>query len=166
MSNQNLKPSDDLKKYTRYREALKLIAYPDPGSRDGTPWTIGYGHTKGVRRGMTCTEAQAESWLTQDLEAAAATVRKLVTVSLTQGQFDALTDFAYNVGEPQFSTSTLLRKVNTLQFGQAAQQFERWIYQDGKKLLGLKRRRVAERALFEGRSVEEAIKLGESIKSL
>ena len=66
-------------------EGLELEAYPDPGNKvTGEPWTIGYGHTVGVRRGDTCTEEQATEWLREDLRSAEGSVRHLVDVPLTQ----------------------------------------------------------------------------------
>ena len=80
-------------------EGLETEAYPDPGNRvTGEPWTIGYGHTRGVRRGDTCTEEQATEWLREDLQTAEGAVRRLVGVPLSQGQFDALASFVFNVG--------------------------------------------------------------------
>lgn len=166
MPNQTRKVSDNGLTVTKWAEGIKLKAYPDPGSKNGYPWTIGRGHTKGVKPGDTCTTAQADAWLVEDMEDAAAIVRRLVKVELTQGQFDALADFVFNIGEPQFSSSTLLRMVNRGQLSQAAQQFERWKFNDGKPMLGLLRRRVACKALWEGRSGVDAVKLGERITSL
>ena len=78
-------------------EGLELAAYPDPGS-GGEPWTIGYGHTRGVKPGDTCTQEQATEWLREDLRFAEAAVDHLVKVALDQHQFDALVSCYLNKG--------------------------------------------------------------------
>ena len=70
-------------------EGLVLYAYPDPGT-GGEPWTIGYGHTKGVLPGMSISEAQAEAFLREDLEGFERAVASLLPIPLTQSEFDAL----------------------------------------------------------------------------
>ena len=132
-------------------EGLELRAYPDPGNpATGEPWTIGYGHTAGVRRGDACTAEQAEAWLRQDIKYAVACIRQLVEVSLTQGQFDGLASFVYNVGQTQFGNSTLLRLLNAGNAAGAAAQFDRWNRGATGVLPGLVKRRAAERAMFDG----------------
>jgi len=130
-------------------EGLETEAYPDPGNRvTGEPWTIGFGHTRGVRRGDTCTEAQATDWLREDLQAAEGAVRRLVDVPLTQGQFDALASFVFNIGPAAFGNSTLLRLLNAGDAAGAAGQFKRWNRGADGVLPGLVTRRAAERDLF------------------
>ena len=75
-------------------------------------------------------------------------VSNLVKVKLTQGQFDALVSFAYNLGARALSTSTLLQKLNAGDYTGAADEFPRWNKAGGKVLPGLTWRREAERALF------------------
>lgn len=130
-------------------EGLRLKAYPDPGT-GGLPWTIGYGSTSGVTRNMVITEAQAEQMLAEDLVRFERIVERAVRVPVTQGQFDALVSFTYNVGEGNFTKSTLLRKLNAGDTAGAAEQFSRWVHAGGKVLSGLVKRRAAERALFLG----------------
>ncbi len=112
-------------------ESCRLAAYPDPGSVDGHPWTIGWGHTgKEVKRGLVWTQAQADAAFVQDLAATEAGVQRLVKVPLTQFQFDALVSFAYNVGLDEnrngkaegLGESTLLRKLNAKDYAGAAEQ--------------------------------------------
>ncbi|MDP1534689.1 MAG: lysozyme [Rubrivivax sp.] len=130
-------------------EGLETEAYPDPGNRlTGEPWTIGYGHTRGVRRGDTCDEEQATAWLREDLGVAERAVRHLVDVPLSQGQFDALTSFVFNVGPSAFGNSTLLRLLNAGDAAGAAGQFKRWNRGADGVLPGLVIRRAAERDLF------------------
>lgn len=130
-------------------EGLRLKAYPDPGT-GGLPWTIGYGSTSGVTRNMVITETQAEQMLAEDLVRFERIVERLVRVPVTQTQFDALVSFTYNVGEGNFTKSTLLRKLNAGDSAGAAEQFSRWVNASGKVLPGLVKRRAAERALFLG----------------
>lgn len=133
-------------------EGIELRADPDPGNPStGEPWTIGYGHTAGVGRGDTCTAEQAEAWLREDIKYAPACITHLVDSPLTQGQFDALASFVYNVGQTQFGNSTLLRLLNAGNAAGAAAQFDRWNRGASGVLLGLVKRRAAERAMFEGK---------------
>ncbi len=129
-------------------EGLRLTAYPDPGT-GGDPWTIGYGHTNGVKPGMKITENWAEELLRDDLAEFEAAVNGLVTVRLCQHQFDALVSLVFNIGPGAFSDSTLLRLLNAGLYDDAALQFVRWNKGGGKVLSGLTRRRMAERKLFE-----------------
>lgn len=148
-ANALLRTSDAGLAIVKVSEGLEIEAYPDPGNRvTGEPWTIGYGHTRGVRRGDTCTEAQATEWLRADLHDAEAAVRHLVDVPLTQGQFDALASFVFNVGATAFHNSTLLRLLNAGDVAGAADQFKRWNRGADGPLPGLVARRAAERDLF------------------
>jgi len=142
-------------------EDLSLTAYPDPAT-GGKPWTIGYGHTGGVRRGMRISLAQAEQYLTQDIMAAERIVRHAVAVPMTQGEFDACVHFVFNVGpgakgvKDGFVTlksgkpSTMLRKINAGDYAGAAMEFPKWAYGAGKVMGGLVSRRAKERRMFEG----------------
>ncbi|MDT7240134.1 lysozyme [Citrobacter freundii] len=133
-------------------EGCSLTAYPDPGT-GGAPWTIGYGWThpvdgKPIKPGMTIKQETADRLLKTGLVSYENDVLKMAKVKLTQGQFDALVSFAYNVGSRALSTSTLLRKLNDGDVRGAADEFLRWNKAGGKVLNGLTRRREAERALF------------------
>jgi lysozyme len=136
--------SPDGLKLTESFEGCRLAAYLDSV---GVP-TIGYGHTRGVTMGMTCTQEQAEQWLQQDVQVAVQAVNNLVTVPLTQQQFDALVDFAFNLGTGALQHSTLLRLLNSGNYQGAAGEFEKWDKAGGKVLPGLLRRRQAERDMF------------------
>ena len=131
----------------RQFEGLRLSAYLCPA---GIP-TIGYGSTAGVQMGQAITAARAEELLREDVRQFEAAVSRLVKVPLTQGQYDALTSFAFNLGAKSLEQSTLLRLLNAGDYSGAAAQFDRWVYASGKKLPGLVKRRAAERALFEGK---------------
>lgn len=130
-------------------EGCRLTAYQDSVG----VWTIGYGWTqpvdgKPVRAGMTIKQETAERLLKTGLVSYESDVSRLVKVGLTQGQFDALVSFTYNLGSRSLSTSTLLRKLNAGDYAGAANEFLRWNKAGGKVLNGLTRRREAERALF------------------
>lgn len=130
-------------------EGCKLTAYQDSVG----VWTIGYGWTqpvdgKPIRAGMTIKQETAERLLKTGLVSYESDVSRLVKVILTQGQFDALVSFTYNLGARSLSTSTLLRKLNSGDYAGAADEFLRWNKAGGKVLNGLTRRREAERALF------------------
>lgn len=130
-------------------EGCKLTAYQD----SVRVWTIGYGWTqpvdgKPIRAGMTIKQETAERLLKTGMVSYESDVSRLVKVGLTQGQFDALVSFTYNLGARSLSTSTLLRKLNAGDYAGAADEFLRWNKAGGKVLNGLTRRREAERALF------------------
>lgn len=126
-------------------EGLKLNAYLDSV---GIP-TIGYGHTFNVHMGDTCTEDQADLYLQDDVAHAVAAINRYVKVTLTQHQFDALVSLCYNIGEGNFSHSTLLKLLNSEQFQAASEQFKRWDLAGGKELPGLLARRKDEERLFD-----------------
>src|SRR3990167_667104 len=142
-----MKTSDRGLEFIRVFEGMKLIAYPDPGT-GAEPWTIGVGHTKGVRRGDVCTEAEAMAWLREDCAEAETCVESFVESELTQNQFDALVSFVFNCGCGNFKASTLLRLINAGNVEGAAGQFKRWNKANGKVMAGLTRRRQAEADLF------------------
>ena len=129
-------------------EGLRLSAYPDPGT-GGDPWTIGFGHTgDDVYEGLTITKEQAIALLQRDIATAEDAVLHLVDVPLTQGQFNALVDFAFNCGAGNLKASTMLRLINQGRFDEADEQFQKWDKAAGKVLSGLHTRRLAEAAEF------------------
>ena len=128
-------------------EGQRLTAYPDPGT-GGVPWTIGVGHTGGVQKGDTCTAAESNAFLRADLRSAEAAVNQLVTVLLTQSQFDALVSFTFNLGTGALRGSSLLKMLNLGEYEIAADEFLRWNQAAGQVLPGLVKRRAAERAMF------------------
>lgn len=134
-------------------EGLRLTAYPDPGT-GGAPWTIGWGSTtdmdgKPIKPGTKWTREQADARFAVHLARFEADVNRLLNGAVTtQGQFDALTSFCYNVGVGNLEGSTLLRLHKAGKFEEAAEQFKRWSRAAGKVLPGLVRRRAAEAALY------------------
>lgn len=117
-------------------------------------WTIGYGSTRyenGVPIKPTdpaIDEARAIKIMQTTLKDYEAAVNRYVTVKLNQNQFDALVDFAYNLGNKALLNSTLLKRINEGNFLAANNEFRKWVYANGVKLQGLVRRREAERLLF------------------
>ena len=130
-------------------ESLRLKAYQCSAGR----WTIGYGATRDehgslIKPGATITQAEAEGLLQKDIDDVERNVNRLVTVEVTQSQFDALMSFAYNVGWPAFGSSTLLKLINARDFLSASKQFARWNRVGGKRSEGLANRREIERQIF------------------
>lgn len=128
---------------TAYQEVLGK-------KKDGTPIldipTIGWGCTKGVKMGMVWTKEQAEAAFREEIAEHEAIVSRVVTVELTQGQYDALVSFNYNCG--QLPGSTLLKRINAGKFDKALNEFDRFVFASGVRMRGLERRRAGEKALF------------------
>lgn len=117
-------------------EGFRAEAYKCPAG----VWTIGYGHTGGVKKGKRVSPARAEELLRQDLRSAEASVSRL-GVARTQGQYDALVDITFNCGD--MSGSTLVRKIREgAGKDEITKEFMRWVHSDGKVLPGLIRRRA------------------------
>ncbi|RYM73242.1 lysozyme [Serratia liquefaciens] len=130
-------------------EGLELKAYQDSVG----VWTIGYGWTqpvdgKKIGPGMVIDQATADRLLKCGVVQYEQGVDQLVKVRITQGQFDALVSFAYNLGLRSLSTSTLLKKLNANDKQGAANEFGKWVNAGGVKLNGLVKRRAAEREIF------------------
>ena len=137
---------DLIKQFESFRAAPYLCSA-------GVP-TIGYGTTvypNGIKVKLSdqkITQQLAETFLQHHVNVIEKDVSKLVKVTLTQNQFDALVSFAYNVGIGAFGDSTLLKLLNAGDIDNASKQFERWNKAGGKVSNGLTRRRNAEKALF------------------
>ena len=130
-------------------EGLRLKAYDDGVG----VWTIGFGTTiypNGIRvkKGDTCTEAQAKAYMAHDLKKFESAVNNAVKVPLNQNQFDALVSLAYNIGTGAFSESTLVKKLNANNIRGAADQFDVWVNAGGKRMQGLVNRRAKEKEVF------------------
>ena len=142
-----MKSSEKCKALLRLHECLRLEAYSCPGGK----WTIGYGHTEGVRKDDRITEEQAERFLDADIARAEEAVKRLVKSELSQNQFDALVCFVFNVGEGAFAESTLLKLLNAdPDDPRIIDEFMRWVHADGKRLPGLINRREDEARLYFG----------------
>ena len=130
--------------YLKRAEGCRLSAYKDSVG----VWTIGYGHTKGVKAGDRITAYQAEQFLKEDLAAFETAASKIRNVA-TQGRFDAVVDFMYNCGVGNFNTSTLKKYIESGRpTWECQEQFLRWVNARDKKLGGLVSRRIWEAARF------------------
>lgn len=127
-------------------EGFEAEAYVCPGGK----LTIGYGHTRGVKRGDVVTEAQAKQLLQEDVAEAERYVNAFVHAPLRQNQFDALVSFVFNVGCGNFRRSSLLKEVNcdADNFGDIRPRFMAFVKSKGKVSPGLTRRRKAEADLY------------------
>lgn len=131
-----MRASDILIEAIKGFEGFRAEAYKCPAG----VWTIGYGHTGGVKKGQRVSKARAEELLRQDLRGAEESVSRL-GVARTQGQYDALVDITYNCGD--MSKSTLVRKIREgAGKDEITKEFMRWVHSDGKVLPGLIRRRA------------------------
>ena len=128
-------------------EGCKLTAYKCPAG----VWTIGVGHTKGVKQGQTITKAQAISLLKGDLLPCENYVNNL-GVCKTQGEFDAIVDFAFNLGTAALGRSTLLKYIRQGKPEQYIRgEFAKWVKSGGKTLAGLVKRRAWEADRYFGK---------------
>lgn len=125
-------------------EGVRLRSYLDSGGI----WTIGRGMTEGVTEGMVITPNQEEVMFAKTLVQYEQAVTRLVTVPLTQSQYDSLVSLVYNIGIGAFGKSTLLRLLNIVDYSGAADQFLRWDMDNGKHIPGLLKRRERERTMF------------------
>lgn len=133
-------------------EGCKLNAYPDPGSADGNPWTIGWGSTgPGIHKGVTWTQEQADARFVQDISEkyGKAVNEMLGDTPTTQNQFDALVSLCYNIGIRALRNSTVMRKHKAGDHLGAARAFLMWNKNDGQVMRGLTRRRLAEADLYD-----------------
>lgn len=138
-----MKASDTLLRHIKRSEGCKLTAY-----QDGVGvWTIGYGHTKGVKKGDRISQQMADQFLKDDLAEFENYVNKNVKNIKTQGQFDSVVDFCYNIGYgvKGFGGSTLKKYIEAgRSTWEVQEQFLRWVNAGGKKLGGLVTRRIWE----------------------
>ncbi len=129
-------------------EGFSSEIYICPG---GYP-TIGYGHLVRDHEKLFfddgITRQEAEDLLRQDVRSSECAVLRLIRVPLSDGQFDALVSFTFNLGSGALQSSTLRRKLNRKDYDGAAAEFKRWVWSGGRKLKGLQRRRHAETRLF------------------
>ena len=126
-------------------EGFRAKAYKCPAG----VWTIGYGHTAGVKPGMTITKEQGEAMLRKDLKIYERHVSEaLGSATTSQGQWDALVSFCYNAGPGNLRKSSMLRLHKQGKYKAAAEAFMAWTKGGGRVLPGLVRRRKAEKALY------------------
>jgi len=139
--------SEPLVNFIKSWEGLKYIASGDPlvkGVRD-----VGYGHVLMPGEDIPyVTDHEADELLRTDLQEVVEGVERLLTVKVSQCQFDALCSFAYNLGLGALGRSTLLRCLNGGLVDAACSQFTLWCHAGGREVEGLLKRRVAEQAVF------------------
>ena len=127
-------------------EGCRLTVYKDVAGNE----TIGHGHL--IRNGEDygkITKEHADEILRDDLlDAENTVIRRVGHLNLTQGMFDALVSFVFNLGGRAFENSTLVEKLDRREFIAAAAEFPRWHNAGGKPVKGLLRRRLAEAELF------------------
>ena len=135
--------------FIRKVEGLEHNAYQD----EGGVWTIGYGHTRGVKEGDSISTHKANMYLNTDLIIFEIQLQRLVQVELTQNQYTALLSFIYNIGATQFAKSTLLKYVNEKKFELVPDELRKWNKVNNEVSLGLTRRREKEALLFANETI-------------
>jgi lysozyme len=169
-----MKTSADGIAVIKHFEGLFLKAYPDPKT-GGEPWTAMYGATgPDIRKGMVFTQEQADARLSADLASRESDATQAIRVPMSQGQYDAFVSILFNVGlgSPAHDgivrlksgyPSTLLRLLNETNYLGARSQFAAWVSPGSNVEHGLRKRRRAEQALWDGLSAVDAIALGETM---
>lgn len=124
-------------------EGLRLKAYKCSAGK----WTIGYGHTTGVTKNLTCIREQADAWLYADCQSAMDAVNHWDTVyNWSQNEFDSLVSFTFNCGSANLKA---LLKNGTRSRSQIAAYLPQYRKAGGKVIQGLINRRNEELALFK-----------------
>ena len=140
--------TDTGKALTQGFEKCHLTPYQDSGG----VWTDGWGNTHGVVPGQDITQEQADAQFLVNIQGSVDAVNASVTCDLTQNQFNACVDFAFNCGNHAFENSTLLKKLNegdaTSDVDAVLAEFAKWDKAGGVVLAGLDHRREGEEALF------------------
>jgi len=135
-------------KCIREHEGHSLKAYPDPAT-NGDPWTISYGLTgPWVKKGLVITQAESDKRFMEYVDEWCEQLDKIIKVDCTRNQYIAMLSLSWNIGIPNFSKSTLLKKVNAKDFAGAANEFIKWNKAAGKVMNGLTKRRNDEKELF------------------
>ena len=145
-----MKINDTGRALIEHFEGLELQAYKCPAG----VWTIGYGHTEGVKKGDTVTAQEAEVLLMADLYEAEEGVQKAVGMApTTENQFGAFVSLAYNIGVGAFRTTSAVRLHKEGRYEEAANAFKLWNKVGGKVLKGLVTRRAAEENLYRSHAL-------------
>ena len=145
MIRNKMKISEDGLELIKKFEGCETTAYQDSVG----VWTIGFGHTKGVEEGQTCSIEDAESMLANEMDEYEGYINNMVKVDLQQHEFDALVAWVYNLGPTNLGESTMLKVLNGGQFDRVPEEMNRWTRAGGKILEGLVRRRQAESLMFQ-----------------
>lgn len=150
----NMQPSQRAIDMVKAFEGLRLTAYGDVTGVQ----TIGYGHTHNVRPGQQITASLAEEYLRQDLAGVERTIEQTVLVQLTQGMYDALTDWIFNLGSGNWQRSGALLHLNRAEYDTCIGIMCLYNQAGGRPIPGLIRRRMAERAVWLSPDTEKAAK--------
>ncbi len=140
-----MKISEDGLELIKKFEGCETSAYQDSVG----VWTIGFGHTKGVEEGQTCSIEDAELMLTDEMDEYEGYINNMVKVDLQQHEFDSLVAWVYNLGPTNLNESTMLKVLNGGQFDRVPDEMNRWTRAGGEILEGLVRRRQAESLMFQ-----------------
>lgn len=139
-----------IKRFEGFSHAIYIcpVGYP----------TIGYGHVVLAHEqdqfATGITQAEATELLRKDVRIAERAVLRLISVPLTDGQFDALVSFTFNLGAGALQRSTLRRKVNCREHESVPAELMKWVWAAGKRLPGLIRRRRAEALAYSSEPPE------------
>ena len=140
-----MKISEDGLELIKKFEGCETSAYQDSVG----VWTIGFGHTKGVEEGQTCSIEDAESMLADEMDEYEGYINNMVKVDLQQHEFDSLVAWVYNLGPTNLGESTMLKVLNGGQFDRVPDEMNRCTRAGGQILEGLVRRRQAESLMFQ-----------------
>ena len=140
-----MKISEDGLELIKKFEGCETSAYQDSVG----VWTIGFGHTKDVEEGQTCSIEDAESMLADEMDEYEGYINDMVRVDLQQHEFDSLVAWVYNLGPTNLGESTMLKVLNGGQFDRVPNEMNRWTRAGGEILEGLVRRRQAESLMFQ-----------------
>lgn len=142
-----MKASGRIKEQIKKWEGLRLRAYVCAGGK----WTIGYGHTgTDVQRDLFITPAKAQELFDADIAVHETELNALLDgITLSQGQYDALLSFVFNLGIGNLRNATLLRKIRANPDDPTIPaEFRRWVYAKGVRLPGLVKRRDLEARIY------------------
>jgi len=123
-----LKTSDRGLEHVANQEGCRLAAYQCSANK----WTAGLGHTRNIKEGTEITLEQAAEYFIEDVAKAEKVVTSAITKTPSQGEFDMMVSFVFNLGSGNFNRSTLLKKFNAGQNEQACNEYLRWVYVNGK----------------------------------
>lgn len=123
-----LKTSEKGLAHVANQEGCRLAAYQCSANK----WTAGLGHTEGIKKNAQITLEQAADYFIHDVAKAEQVVSNAITKQASQGEFDMMVSFVFNLGAGNFKRSTLLRKFNAGQSEKACEEYLRWVYVNGK----------------------------------
>lgn len=139
-----MNPSPQIAAFIEEWEGLRCEAYDDGGG----VWTIGIGRTLGVHEGDTCTVAEAREWFVVELGGYARRLKRYMRREPSQQQFDALVSLAYNAGSDAVGKAGIMSLFNAYDDRGCADRFLQWNKDGGRVVLGLTKRREAERVIY------------------